>query len=71
MNCKKAFISERPDNLDSSNFLKILKGDYRYIIELKSKDVKMNNRKIIHCNESTTDNNVCSIKTLQSFTRKD
>ena len=52
MNNKRALISERPDELDTSNFLTILKGDYRYINEPKSEEVNMNNRKIINCNEN-------------------
>ena len=50
MNGKRAFISERPDELDTSNFLTIPKGDNRYINEPISEDVNMNNRKIINCN---------------------
>ena len=45
MNGKRAFIFERPDELDTSNFLTILKGDYRYINQPISEDVNMNNRK--------------------------
>ena len=71
MNDKRAFISDRPDELDTSNFLKIPKGDYRYINVPISEDVNMNNRKIINCNEGTNDNDVCTIKTLQSIRRKD
>ena len=71
MNGKRAFISERPDKLDTSNFLTIPKGDYRYINEPISEDVNMNNRKIINCNEGINDNDVCTIKPLQSITRKD
>ena len=52
MNGKRAFISEPPDEFDTSNFLTIPKGDYRYIKEPISEDVNMNiNRKIINCNE--------------------
>ena len=45
MNGKRAFISDNPDELDTSNFLTIPKGDYRYINEPISEDVNMNNRK--------------------------
>ena len=48
MNGKRAFISERPDKLDTSNFLTIIKYDYRYINDSISEDVNMNNRKIIN-----------------------
>ena len=51
MNGKQAFISQRFDELDTSNFLTIPKGDYRYINEPISENVNMNNRKIINCNE--------------------
>ena len=64
VNGKRAFISERFDELDTSNFLTILKGDYRYINEPISEDVNMNNRKIINCNEGKNDNDVCIIKNL-------
>ena len=70
VNGKRTFISERPDELDTSNFLTIPKGDYRYINEPISEDVNMNNRKIINCNKGTNENDVCTIKTLQSITRK-
>ena len=33
MNGKRAFIFQLPDELDTSNFLTIPKGDYRYINE--------------------------------------
>ena len=69
MNGKRAFISQRPDKLDTSNFLTIPKGYYRYINERISEDINMNKRKIINCNEGINDNDVCSIKTLQSITR--
>ena len=47
----RGFISEHPNELDTSNFLTIPKGDYRYINEPISENVNMNNRKIINCNE--------------------
>ena len=31
MNGKRAFISQHNDDLDTSNFLTIPKGDYRYL----------------------------------------
>ena len=45
MNGKRAFISERPNELDTSNFLTIPKGEYRYINEPISENVNMNNKK--------------------------
>ena len=53
MNGKRAFISERPDEFDTSNILTISKNDYRYINKPISEDVNMNNRKIINCNVGT------------------
>ena len=70
MNGKRAFISERPDGLKTSNFLTIPKGDYRYINEPISEDVNMNNRKIINCNGGTNDNDVCTIKNLIVYCKK-
>ena len=70
MNGKRAFISERPDELDTSNFLTIPKGDYRYINEPISENVNMNNRKKINCNEGTSDNDVCTIKRLKVYNKK-
>ena len=70
MNGKRAFISERPDELDTSNFLTIPKGDYRYINEPMSEDVNMNNTKIINCNEGIEDNDVCTIKNLTVYYKK-
>ena len=64
MNSKRAFISELPDKLDTSNFHKIPKDDYRYINELISEDFNINNRKIINCIEGKNDNDVCTIKIL-------
>ena len=69
MNGKRAFISERPDELDTSN-LTIPNGDYRYIYEPISEDVNMTNRKIINCNEGTNDNDVCTIKNLSVYYKK-
>ena len=71
MNCKRAFISDNPDELDTSNFLTIPKGDYRYINEPISKDVNLNNRKIINCNEGTNDNDVCTIKHLTVYYKQE
>ena len=70
MNGKRAFISQRFDELDTSNFLTIPKGDYRYINEPISENVNMNNRKIINCNEGIEDNDVCTIKTLSEYYKK-
>ena len=70
MNGKRAFISKRPDELDTSNFLTIPKGDYRYINEPISEDVNLNNRKIINCNEGINDNDVCTIKHLTVYYKK-
>ena len=70
LNGKRAFISERPDELDTSNFLTIPKGDYRYINEPISEDVNMNNRKIINCNEGINDNDVCIIINLTVYYKK-
>ena len=49
MNGKRAFISQRPDELDTSNFHTIPKGDYRYINEPIFENVNMNSKKIINC----------------------
>ena len=62
MNGYRAFITQRPDELDTSNLLTIPKDDYQYINEQISENVNMNIRKIINCNESTNDNNTCTIK---------
>ena len=70
MNGKRAFISERPDELETSNFLTIPKCDYRYINEPISEDVNMNNKKLINCNEGTNDNDVCTIKNLTLYYKK-
>ena len=70
MNGKRAFISERPDELDISHFLTIPKGDYRLINEPISEDVHMINRKIINCNEGTNDNDVCIIINLTVYYKK-
>ena len=70
MNVKRAFIFQRPDELDRSNFLTIPKGDYRYINEPISENVNMNNRKIINCNEGIEDNDVCTIKNLTVYYKK-
>ena len=67
MNGKRAFISKRLDELDTSFFLTIPKGDYRYINEPISDDVNMNNRKIYNCNEGTNDNDVCTITNLTFY----
>ena len=70
MNGKRAFISERPDELDTSNFLTLPKGDYRYINEPISEDVNINNRKIINCKDGTVENNVCTIQNLTVYYKK-
>ena len=70
MNGKRAFISKRPDKLDTSNFLTIKKGDYRYINKPISEDFNMNNRKIINCNEGIKDNDVCTIKHFTVYYKK-
>ena len=70
MNSKRAFISERPDELGTSNFLTIPKNNYRYINELISEDVNMNNRKIINYNQGINDNDVCTIKNLTVYYKK-
>ena len=67
MNGKWAFISERPDEFDTSNFLTIWKGDHNNINEPKSEDVNINNNKIINCNDDTNDNNVYTIKKTYSL----
>ena len=67
---KRAFISERPDELDTSNFLTIRKCDYRYINEPIFEVVNINNRKIINCNEGINDNDVCTIKNLTVYYKK-
>ena len=41
----RGFLSQRPDELDTSNFLTIPKGDHRYINEPISENENMNNRK--------------------------
>ena len=70
MNGKRAFISQHPDELDTSNFLTIPKHDYRYINEPVSENVNMNNRKIINCNEGIEENDVCTIKNLTVYYKK-
>ena len=70
MNGKQAFISERIDELDTSNFLTIPKGDYQYINNPISEDVNMNNRQIINCKEGTEDNDDCTIKNLTVYYKK-
>ena len=59
MNGKRAFISERPDELATSNFLKIPKHDYRYINDPISENDIMNNRRKINCNKNTNVDDVC------------
>ena len=66
----RVFLSQRPDELDTSNFLTIPKGDYRYINEPISENVNMINRKIINCNEGIEDNDVCTIKKPYSLLYK-
>ena len=66
----RGLISEHPNELDTSNFLTIPKGDYRYINEPISENVNMNNRKIINCNEGVEDNDVCTIKNLTVYYKK-
>ena len=70
MNGKRAFIFERPDELDTSNFFTIPKCDYRYINEPIYEDVNMNNRKIINCNKGTNGNDVSTIKNLIVYYKK-
>ena len=70
MNTKRVFISEYPDELDTSILFTISKGDYRYINEPISENVNMNNRKIINCNEGIEDNDVCTIKNLTVYYKK-
>ena len=70
MNGKRAFISQRNDDLDTSNFLTIPKGNYSYLNEPISEDVNMNNRKIINCNEGVDEKNVCTIKNLTVHYKK-
>ena len=70
VNGKRAFISQRNDDLDISKFLTIPKGDYRYLNEPISNDVNMNNRKIINCNEGEDEKDVCTIKNLTVYYKK-
>ena len=81
INGKRAFISQHIDDLDTSNFLTIPKGDYRYVNETDfqsynalrlpiSEDVNMNNRKIINCNEWVDETDVCTIKNLTVYYKK-
>ena len=70
MDSKRAFISQRLYELDTSNFVTIPKGDYRYINEPISEDVNMNNRKIINFSESTEENDVRTIKSLTVYYNK-
>ena len=67
VNGKRAFISRRNDDLDTSNFLNIPKGDYRYLNEPISEHLNMNNRKLINCNEGEDDKDVCTIKNLTVY----
>ena len=71
MNRKRAFISKRNDDLDTSNFLTIPKGDYLYLNEPISDDVNMNNKKIINCNEGEDEEDVCTIKNLTVYYKKE
>ena len=70
MDSKRAFISQRLYELDTSNFVTIPKGDYRYINEPISEDVNMNNRKINNFSESTEENDVRTIKSLTVYYNK-
>ena len=73
---KRPFISQRKEELNTSNFLTIPIADYRYVNEtdfqsnaLKlpiSENVDMNNKKIINCSEGENDNDVCTMKNLRS-----
>ena len=70
MNGKRAFISQRNNDLDTSNCLTISKGYYRYLNEPISDDVNMNNNKIINCNEKEDEKNMCTIKNLTVYYKK-
>ena len=70
MNGTLAFISERPDELDISNFLTIQNVDYRYINEPISEDVNMNNTNIINFIKGINDNDVCTIKHFTVYYKK-
>ena len=67
MNGKRAFISQRPDELYTSNFLTIPKGNYWYINDPISEFVTMNNGKIIYCKEGENETDVCTITNLTVF----
>ena len=71
MNGKRSFIFQRNDDLDTSNFLTIPKGDYRYLNEPITDDVNVNNRKIINCNEEEVEKDVYTIKNLTVYYKKD
>ena len=70
MNGKRAFISQRNDDLDTSNFVTIPKGDYRYLNKPIFEDVNMNNRKIINCNKGVDEKDVCTIKNFTMYYKK-
>ena len=70
VNGKRAFISQRNNDLDTSNFLTIPKGEYRYLNKPISEVVNMNNRKIINCNKKDNEKDVCTIKNLTVYYTK-
>ena len=71
MNGKLAFIFQCNDDLDTSNFLTIPKGDYRYLNTSISEDVNINNRKIINCNKGVDEKDVCAIRNLTVYYKKE
>ena len=88
-NGKRPFISLQyqghghgpPEDLNTSTFLTIPFGDYRYVNEADfqsyialrlpiSEDVNMNNKKIINCKEGDNDDDICTIKNLSVYYSK-
>ena len=70
VNGKRAFISQSNNDLNTSNFLTIPKGDYRYLNEPISNDVNMNNINIINCKEGEDEKDVCTINNLTVYYNK-
>ena len=71
LNGKRAFIFHSNDDIDTSHFVTIPKHDYRYLNVPISEIVNMNNRKINNCNEGEDDKDVCTIKSLTLYYKKE
>ena len=78
-NGKRPFISQRKEDSNTSNFLTIPIGYYRYMNETDFKvnalmlpisdDVNMNNKKIINC-QGKDDDDICTIENLSVYYKK-